>query len=400
LSRLKLMLIKKVLIDKANRLYQLPPDIMAFAESDRQRAFHRRADLIDLASFRWPVEFDEDQLPNREGLLPADRERTNQLKEELAAWLARQFGTRTVATREIFVGGSISTLVYQMALAYIDSGDIAFVPSLGIPLYRKVVTACNGEPVSYSISAKNDWMPRFDRLNSRLGRVARLLFLNSPHNPTGAELSEKEMTELAWLAGRENILLVNDAAYAAIPSRQPVSLLSIRGGRKVGVELYSFSYQFGLPPLPFGFAVGSREAVNGLQAAARLIPAPIPRFYVDLALRALRKYPGRHLRHVRSTVTKATAETNHLLDLLKLETAGTSSVPYLWAKIARRGLAVNLARLLFKRYRILVAPGPSFGENGEGYVRFCLTAGADAFAKAAARIRKRKVLTPKGKGEE
>ncbi len=53
---------------------------------------------------------------------------------------------------------------------------------------------------------KNNWRPDFERINTRMGRVARLLFLNSPHNPTGAELSEKELANLVWLAGKENTL--------------------------------------------------------------------------------------------------------------------------------------------------------------------------------------------------
>lgn len=389
------MLIKKVLIDKANRLYQLPPDLLAFAESNRQKPFLRRADLIDLASFRWPVTFAEDQMPDLDGMLPAGKDQINQLKEELAGWFAKRTKVRITADKGIYIGGSISTLTYQMALAYIDAGDVAFVPSVGIPLYRRVVIACNGEPIGYSISARNDWLPGFDRLRSRLGRVARLLFLNSPHNPTGAELSEKEMAELAWIAGRENILLVNDAAYGAISARQPVSLLSIRGGQKVGVELYSFSYQFGLPPLPFGFAIGSKEAISGLNATSRIVPTMIPKYYIDLALRGIRDYPGTQLKQMRSLISSTGAEANNLLNLLKLEAAGSASVPYLWARISKRRQAVNMARLLFKRYRILAAPGSSFGENGEGYLRFCLTAGAEAFAQATKRIKRRKILTPK-----
>ncbi len=389
------MLIKKVLIDKANRLYKLPPEILAFVQTDRSRTLIRRADLIDLASFRWPVTFDEFPLPDAKGLQLATRGQLANLKEEIVSWLGKRCPAKLTADKDVFVGGSVTALIHQIALAYVDNGDVAFVPELGLPLYRAAVTACNGEPIGYTVSAKYDWLPQFDRLTTDLGRVARLMFLNSPHNPTGAELGEKEMTEVAWLAGRENILLVNDAAYAGIPQRPPVSLLSVRGGKKVGVEVYSFSYQFGLPPLPFGFVVGNREAIAGLHRTAQLLPTHIPAFYVNLAIQAIRHFPTENLRRVRSLFTHTAAEAAGMLDQLHAESAGFTTVPYLWTQTEKRIATASIARQLFKRYRILVAPGSAFGENGESYLRFSLTAGAEDYKTAAGRIKRRALIPPR-----
>jgi len=392
------MIVKKVLIDRANRLYQMPPDILQFAEDSQKQGLIRRKDTLDLASFRWPVEFAEDQLPDTGGLKPASRDQIGQLREQLADWLQQRCHTKVLPDKEIFIGGRISTLVHQLAIAYIDAGDVAFVPGLGIPIYRRAVLACNGESIGYTISPKTNWMPQFERLSSRLGPVARMLFLNNPHNPTGAELSEKEMDELAFLAGRENILLINDAAYSSIAQRQPVSLLAARAGKKVGIELNSFSYQFGLPQLPFGYAVGNREIISGLKKVSRLTPTYLPAWFVDLASRAIRRFPNDNLKKVREIVSKAAAEAGNLLELLRLEPAGYTGVPYIWAQIERRTPAANTARLLLRRHRILVAPGSGFGETGEGYLRFCLLAGAESFAQAATRLKKRRILQPKGEG--
>ena len=391
------MPIRKVIIDKANRLYQMPPDIAEFVSSRRKKAPAGRDGLIDLATFCWPVTFDADYCPDGETLLPASNEKINQLKEELAAWLSRTHQIRVVPGKELFIGGGISSLAFMLCLAYIDAGDVAFVPGLGIPVYRSVVTACNGEPIPYTVSVKNDWVPRFDRLNTGLGRVARLLFVNSPHNPTGSELSEKEMAELAWLAGRQNILLVNDAAYRAIPARSPVSLLDITGCKRVGVELASFSYQFGLPRLPFGYAVGNREAISGLKKTSRLVRPYLPTFFIDLALDAIRGHSLDGLTSVRERIDRAAAEAGQLLDLLGLERSGQSTVPFVWARIDKRTPSTNLAKTLLRRYKLLAAPGLGFGENGEGFLRFCLLAGPTAFAEAVRRVKKGRTMRLKAR---
>ncbi len=381
-------MIKKIVVDKADRLYQMPLDISAYIPSRTDKLI-RRPDSVDLASFKWPLSFNADFAIDPTGLNPASPEKLNNLKEELASWFLAKHQVKLVPEKEIFVGGPISTLAFALALANLDNGDLAFVPDLGMPLYRKVVVASGAEAVGYTISPKNNWRPEFERINTRMGRVARLLFLNSPHNPTGAELSEKELANLVWLAGKENTLIANDAAYQSIPSRMPLSLLSVEGAKRVGVELYSFSYSFGLPALPFGFAVGNRDAISGLVAASSLMKTSIPEYFVDLAIRNIRQYPSESLKFVRNRIQQTSAEAASLMSLLSLDVSGYATVPYLWARIERRRSAATLARMLYRRTRVISLPGTIFGENGQGFLRFSLTCGPEAYDEAVTRVKKR-----------
>ncbi len=389
------MLVKKVIIDKADRLYQMPLDILSFVPSER--LLRKKPELIDLASFRWPVKFPSGEQMSAADLAPAGRERMDELKDAIATWMTTHHQIRLNPVKEIFVGGGIAQTAFALGLATIDSGDAAFVPDLGLPLYRKVVIACGGDPVGYPVSSRHDWRPDFEKIKSRIGRVSRVLFLNTPHNPTGYELSEKDLAALVLLASRENIIVVNDAAYQSMSGRPSVSLLSVEGARKVAVELYSFSYNFGLPPLPFGFAVGNRDVVSGLTAAYSLMGRTIPEYLVELALRAIRQFPNAQLKSARLGFNETSSEALEFLRLLNLESAGSPSVPYLWARIEHRPRSATLVRMLYRRNRVLVVPGNSFGENGQGFVRLSLTAGPKAFTEALGRIRHR---SPFHRGEK
>ncbi|MCK4606284.1 MAG: aminotransferase class I/II-fold pyridoxal phosphate-dependent enzyme [candidate division Zixibacteria bacterium] len=383
------MLVKKVIIEKANRLYQPPPDIQSFVRPGGRRPLTRRAGVCDLATFRWPVDSNTAKRTQAAQFPPASKESLSRLKQELALWYAAAHRVRLNPTREIHIGGPITTLVFNLALAFIDNGDIAFVPDLGLPLYRKVITACGGEPVGYSLQRRDDWRPGFERVGTRLGRVAKMLFLNSPHNPTGATLTEKELTDLVWLAGRENIMIANDAAYQTVSEHRAVSLLTTTGGKKVGVEVGSFSYHFGLPALPFGFVVGNAEMIAGLQLASQFTPAFIPEAWIEMALEALRQYPNEGIRTARRRVGQSRAEATKIMELLALEKTGQDTVPFVWAKIERRGQATGEAGRLYRRGRILVMPGTAFGESGEGYLRFSLTAPPESYRDACDRLKRR-----------
>lgn len=378
------MPIKKVIIDKAHRLYQLPPAINSFSPHFKRGKLLKKVDLIDLATFKWPIEMEMemDKDISEKSFLPATPEKINQLQEELTNWFLSYHGVQLNPHKEIYIGANITRMLLNLTLAYIDKGDIAFVPELGIPIYKTTTAIAGGQPVEYEISERTDWQPDFEKLNSRLGYVARVLFLNNPHNPTGAELSNKDFENLIWIAARENILLVVDAAYQAFTGRKNSSLLSVKNGKAVGIELYSFAYQFGLPSLPFGFAVGNKDVIHGLKTISKLNSPFIHDYYVEWALKAIRSFPNKELKLLKNDFTKKNSHLTELLELLSLEKSGFDTTPFAWAKITRRSRSMNAANILYRRSRILVTPGKALGDCGEGFLRFSLTAPVESYKKA------------------
>jgi LL-diaminopimelate aminotransferase len=393
------MVVTKVLLEKANRLYQMPPDLMSFARTEKSAGLLRRKDTIDLATFRWPVSFDTALSPQGPALEALDDKGLDGLKEELADWLQARYGCKLSADKHIYIGGSISGLVLSLALALVDQGDVAFVPQLSVPLYRTVVACAGGESVSYPVSARTNWRPDFEKLNSQLGRVARLIFINSPHNPTGVELTSKELASLIWKASRENVVIVNDAAYQSIPEHDTVSLLTITGARRVGVEVHSFSYLLGLPRMPWGFVAGNRDVISALKQISRVLSGRPPRFVAELISSGLKGYPGPNIEQIRRSLTKSRAGSSELAELLGLETFSKSAVPYSWCRLGVRRQSQTFSRQLFRRHGILTVPGSDFGDSGEGWIRFCLSAGPEAFDLAAKRVKRRRLRKKEGEKE-
>lgn len=388
------MPVKKIIVEKANRLYQLPPDLLSFARPQKRLKLLKKTELLDLASFKWPIKPSDESIAGSP-LEPVGNDDMQAAKEALAEWYLSVHGAKLNPNKEIFVGSSISANLLGLAMAFIDHGDIAFVPGLGLPLYRRVVAACGGEAIAYAVMSQDGWRPNFERVGTRLGRVARVLFINMPHNPTGAELSEKEMANLVWLAAKENVMIVNDAAYQTMAERKSTSLMSVIGGKNVGVEVGSFAYHFGLPSLPLAFVVGNRDVVSGLKLSTRLMRPFLFTAHVRAALEAMRQYPNQSLQTARKIIAQTAAQVSTFMDTLNLEKAGYDSVPFVWARLPKRSPSTRAANRLLKRSRILIAPGAAFGEIGEGYLRLSLTADAEAYRQATERLRKRRLATKK-----
>lgn len=384
---------KKVLIDRTDRLYQMPPDILDFARPLLGKRILPGPPVLDLASFSWPCAGEAEVKMGSQSLLSASPEKIAALKEALAEWLSQYFGQTRVTSRQVFLGNGIRSLVWLTSLAFVEPGDPVLVPGLGIPYYRKAVTAAGGLAVPYPLSARNNWSPDLSKISARVGQAVRVCFVNSPHNPTGAELDEATLNQLIERCGKENMLLVNDACYHGIPARRPLSLVAAEGGRKVGLELYSFPHLLGLPPIPFGFAVGHRHLIAALEAAALVHPPYIPQAFVDLALTGLRQAPGKSLEPIRRQFAASSAVAQELLGTLGILSTSPPTVPFLWARLPQRRNSVAFARMMLKRYRILIAPGTGFGEIGQGFVRLSLTAPREQFSEALTRIKSRHSLT-------
>ena len=394
------MRVKRVVIDKAIRLQQSPPDILSTLQSLNRRSLLKKQELIDLASFNWPIAFDKDQLPKPNRLGRANDDDLRQLREAVADWMFHQHRVKLNPEKEIYIGGSVPHLLFTIGLAFLDPGDVTFVPDLADPLYRRTVIACGAEPVGYAVAGKDNWLPRFDLLSSRLGRVARLLFINSPHNPTGARLTEKHLSELVWLAARENIIVVNDAQFQSLSNEPSVSLLTAEGGKRVGVEVYSLPCLLGIPEMPLGCIVGNKEVIAGVRAASSMLANYVTAHSIDLALEAIHKFPAEPLLAARKQIQQSAMRAERIFESLSLENAGQPNVPFLWAKITRHRSSLATARFMQRRGRVLVAPGSTFGNNGEGYLRFSLTATPADYQKAAVRLKNRIGLLSKEEKDE
>ncbi len=383
---------KKIVIEKADRVYQLPPPLFTTLPKEREKTLLKKTDILNFSKFNWPVEMEDELTVNAFRLKPASASKLAELKLELAGWFEKHHGVRLNPEKEIYIGGGVRNLILNIGLAFINRGDLVLVPGLGYPHYKRIVSACGGDFVSYRIGAMSDWLPDFSSVSSPVGRIARMLFLNSPHNPTGAIINEKDSNKLAAIASKANLMVINDAAYQSLSDANPISLLSVKGGSNIGAEVYSFSYTFGLPSLPFGFVAGHSEIINGLNQIGPLSPQPVMNLSCDMAIEAIRNFPNQELKSMRRQISDNRAEAMNLFDVLELESSGYNTVPFVWGKITGRRSSAMAAKILYHGAKIVALPGSEFGENGEGYLRFSLTAPTENYDKAILRIKKKKRL--------
>jgi LL-diaminopimelate aminotransferase len=120
-----------------------------------------------------------------------------------------------------------------------------------------------GRVIKLPLLEENGFLPDLDSLSEKDLKGVKLLYLNYPNNPTGASATGEFFERVVGFAREHSIVVVHDAAYAALTFEDnPLSFLSIEGAKDVGVEIHSFSKAFNMTGWRLAFLVGNEKIIG------------------------------------------------------------------------------------------------------------------------------------------
>lgn len=279
--------------------------------------------------------------------------------------------------------------IFHAPLAFIDPGDYALIPDPGYPVYETAVRFAGGECYVMPLLAENNFLPDLDAIPVHICENTKIMFLNYPNNPTGAEAPADFLDRAIEFANKYNILILYDNAYADLYSGSvrtaPLSILSRPGGKEVSLEFNSFSKPFSMTGWRVGYALGSTQAVTGLLKVKKNIDSGVFEAIQMAAVKALTDcnavssenndvYTRR-----KETFSRIVSEANWHIPV-------TDSTFYLWAPVPEGDDDLFWADHILKNAHVVAAPGSGFGKHGKGYLRFAMTANINLIEKAAESI--------------
>ena len=173
------------------------------------------------------------------------------LREAVAEHIKRQTGVSYDPKTEVMItcGGQQAILLTMKAV--LEPGDEVLLPSPGYGLYYNCAAIADAQVRAYALKA-----PDFGWGGAEAGERTKMLFINSPHNPTGAVLSKEELGQIADFAKANNLLVVSDEAYDRLlyDGLEHRSIASEPGMRDRTVILGSFSKTYSMTGWRCGFA--------------------------------------------------------------------------------------------------------------------------------------------------
>ncbi len=163
------------------------------------------------------------------------------------------------------VMGSKSALA-MIPQAFINPHDITLLTVPGYPIIGTMTQWLGGEPYELPLYEENRFLPDLKNIPNDIIKRTKLLYINYPNNPTGAVATKEFYQDIIQFAKKHNILVVQDAAYAALTfyGEMPLSILSVPGAMDVCIEIHSLSKAFSMTGWRLGFAVGNQMVIKAL----------------------------------------------------------------------------------------------------------------------------------------
>ncbi|MGW2249053.1 succinyldiaminopimelate transaminase [Kitasatospora sp. NPDC001660] len=296
-----------------------------------------------------------------------------ELREAIAGWLHRRCGAEigpqavlpTIGSKEL-----VASLPAQLGLG---PGDQVAYPRLAYPTYEVGARLCGAEPVEY------------DSVDELDGSRVRLLWVNSPSNPTGRVLGRDELRRAVAWAREHRVLLVSDECYLELGwEAEPVSVLhpDVCGDDHEGLlAVHSLSKRSNLAGYRSSFVAGDPVVVKELLGLRKhggmIVAAPVQ----AATIAALED--DAHVAEQRERYAARRSALRAALEAYGLRIEHSEASLYLWATQDRPcwETVAELAEL-----GILVAPGEFYGPAGERFVRVAFTATDERVAAAVERL--------------
>jgi LL-diaminopimelate aminotransferase len=246
----------------------------------------------------------------------------------------------------------------------------------------------DGLVVTLPLTEDNGWLPDLESVDNALGNV-NVLWLNYPNNPTGAVADLEFFSRVVHWAKRNEVIVAHDNPYSEVTYDGFVapSFLQIPGAKDIGVEFNSLSKTYSMAGYRIGMVAGNREIIEVLGRIKSNIDSGIYGAIQDVAITAITGdqswIPERNLiyRHRRDKLCDA-------LTRLGLHAPPPKASLYIWARVPGGLESRQFADYLLAEAAIAVTPGPSYGTQGEGYVRLSLTVPDEQVDEACRRLAK------------
>ena len=278
--------------------------------------------------------------------------------------------------------------IMHISMAFLNPGDKALIPNPGYPTYQSVTRLVEAEPVFYDLKADHQWQPDFEALDQMDLTAVKLMWVNYPHMPTGANAQKDTFEKLIRWAKEKDILLINDNPYSFVLTDQPQSMMSVPGAKEVGMELNSLSKSFNMAGWRVGMLLGNKENINAVLKFKSNMDSGMFYGIQKGAVAALQAQES-WFKKLNDVYTRRRKLIFELATLLNTDFDIHSSGLFVWAKLRDNSKSsVEYIEEILQKHNVFIAPGSIFGSQGEGYIRFSLCVEAVQISKAIERISK------------
>jgi len=310
-----------------------------------------------------------------------------ELRGGFAQWYKKWYDVELNPTTEIqpLIGSKEGIL--HITLAFVNPGDSVLVPNPGYPTYTSASRICEANIVSYDLDENNNWEPDFEALEQMDLSSVKLMWVNYPNMPTGANASIELFKKLVAFGKKHSIVICNDNPYSFILNDEKLSILSVEGAKDICIEMNSMSKSHNMAGWRMAMLATNAEFVQWILKVKSNVDSGMFRPMMVAAVAALQNSEEWHA-EINKVYTRRRVIAFKIMDALNCVYNAKQVGMFLWAKIPDRYKdSGELADEILYGKNVFITPGFIFGDKGNRYVRISLCCPEPMLEEALNRIK-------------
>jgi LL-diaminopimelate aminotransferase len=294
------------------------------------------------------------------------------LREAFCGWMERRHGVALDPESEVLPATGSKEAIFHAPLAFLhhshERRGVAY-GTPGYPVYERGTLLAGGEALPVELKGEDGFLLQPQAIDAERTRI---LWINYPHNPTGATATYEYLERVVEFCSNHGILLFSDECYNDIYSGEPPpSILEITTERTLA--FCSLSKRSGMTGYRSAMMAGDSELIGALRKLRPSIGVATQSFVQDAATAAWDD--DAHVEKRRRVFGEKRDLFTEFFEQTGLEYLPTEASFYLWVAVPDGDDEAYALRLM--EQGVIVAPGRAFGAGGEGYVRIALVPGLE-----------------------
>jgi aspartate aminotransferase len=303
---------------------------------------------------------------------------------------------------EIVVGVGGKQCIFNLCLSVLDAGDEVVIPAPYWVSYEDIAVLTGAEAKIISTSIEDNFKITAEQLDTALTEKTKLVFLNSPSNPTGSVYTKEELVQLATVLHKyPNVIIASDDIYEHINLNDQGfnNIVMVDPSLKDrSVILNGVSKAYSMTGWRIGYAAGPIKiikAMTKLQSQSTSNPSSISQAAAETALRGNNECIAEMVKEFKFRHTYVVENINSINGLSCIPAEGAFyAFPYAQdaidrlfkANVISKNNDIGLCEYLLDKANVAVVPGSAFG--AEGYFRLSFATSMENLVEAISRIKK------------
>ncbi|MEH6792268.1 LL-diaminopimelate aminotransferase [Parasphingorhabdus sp.] len=381
------------------RIKRLPPYVFAEVNAMKAAARARGEDIIDLGMGNpdgMPAKHVIDKLCETANDPTAHRYSASKgikgLRLAQAKYYKRRFDVDLDPESEVIVTLGSKEGLANLAQAITAPGDVVLAPNPSYPIHTFGFIIAGAAIRSIPAAPGPDFFTRLEYAMSYTVPKPSVLVMGYPSNPTAYVADLDFYQKVVDFAREHKLWVISDLAYAEIyfGDTPTPSMLQIEGAKDCVVEFTSMSKTYSMPGWRMGFAVGNQQLIGALTRVKSYLDygAFTP---IQVAATAALNGPQDIIAENRALYKKRRDIMVESFGRAGWDIPPPEASMFAWAPIPEQFKhlgSMEFSKRLIAEAGVAVAPGPGFGDEGEGFVRLALVENEQRIRQAARNIKK------------